>query len=262
MKRGQTVVGIDVALSRPCVAAAMVNGRVGDPDADWRVAQYADDRSAGDVAALIEWLLAREAAVVAIDAPQAPRRPKDALRACDAELRHLGIPLYQVPARGEPLRPSTTWMKAGWTLFSRLEKGAAGFQRPETLGMPGSFGTPPAALEVYPHASFTLLSWKRKLGSGRPLPRLAHKGSRLGIRQRIEILEAEGVEWRYYYDHDSLDALAAALTAWRFVQGQACSVGDDALIWLPLAAADLERIRQHRNDHGVVDARMTARRGL
>ena len=228
---------------------------MGDPDEDWRVAQYADERASGELPALVDWIVAREAAVVAVDAPQAPRRPRDALRSCDAELRHLGIPLYQVPARGRPLTPSTAWMKAGFTLFSRLEKSALGYERPETPGMPGSFGTSPALLEVYPHATFTLLSWKRLLGSARPLPRLATKATRLGTRQRIEILEAEGVEWRYYYDHDSLDALAAALTAWRFLQGQACSVGDDALIWLPLAAAELERIRQHRSDHGVVEAR-------
>lgn len=254
MKRDKTVVGIDVALSRPCVAAALADGRVGDPDRDWKIAQYVDDRSAGETGVLVEWIAARRAAVVAVDAPQAPRRPKDALRACDAELRHLGIPLYQVPARGEPLKPTNAWMKAGFTLFSRLERSEPGYERPASLGMPGSFGTPPALLEVYPHATFTLLWWRRLLGGGRPLPRLAVKGSRLGTRQRIEILEGEGVDWRYYYDHDSLDALAAALTAWRYLQGQACSVGDDALIWLPLAVTELERIRQHRADHGVSEA--------
>jgi predicted nuclease with RNAse H fold len=254
VRRDQAVVGIDVALARPCVAAAMAGGRVGDPDHDWRVAQYADDRSGGEIGQLVEWIVARGAAVVAIDAPQAPRRPKDAVRSCDARLRHLGIPVYQVPARGKPLTSTTAWMKAGFALFSRLEKSTPGFERPASAGMPGSFGTPPAVLEVYPHATFTLLWWNRLLGGTGPLPRLAVKGSRLGTRQRIEILEAEGVEWRYYFDHDSLDALAAALTAWRYLQGRACSVGDDALIWLPLAAADLERIRQHREDHGVTES--------
>jgi hypothetical protein len=44
-----------------------------------------------------------------------------------------------------------------------------------------------------------------------------------------------------YYDHDSLDALAAALTAWRFVKGRACAVGDEreGLLWLPVGRDDL-----------------------
>ena len=58
---------------------------------------------------------------------------------------------------------------------------------------------------------------------------------------RVVALREAGVAWDEYYDHDSLDALAAALTAWRFVQGRATPVGDDrdGFIWLPVTEHDL-----------------------
>ena len=58
---------------------------------------------------------------------------------------------------------------------------------------------------------------------------------------RVAALRAAGVVWDEYFDHDSLDALAAALTAWRFVQGRATPVGDerDGFIWLPVTAHEV-----------------------
>ena len=50
-----------------------------------------------------------------------------------------------------------------------------------------------------------------------------------------------GLQWDDYYDHDSLDALMAAFTAWRFVQGLATPLGDgrDGSVWLPVTAHEL-----------------------
>ena len=58
---------------------------------------------------------------------------------------------------------------------------------------------------------------------------------------RVAALRASGVVWDEYFDHDSLDALAAALTAWRFAQGRATPVGDerDGFIWLPVTEHEL-----------------------
>jgi hypothetical protein len=55
---------------------------------------------------------------------------------------------------------------------------------------------------------------------------------------RIDLLRAARVEWDEYYDHDSLDALAAGVTAWRYLQGTASAVGDrsEGLLWLPATA--------------------------
>jgi predicted nuclease with RNAse H fold len=54
-------------------------------------------------------------------------------------------------------------------------------------------------------------------------------------------LRRAGLEWDEYFDHDSLDALVAALTACRFQQGLATPVGDprEGLIWLPVLRAEL-----------------------
>ena len=75
--------------------------------------------------------------------------------------------------------------------------------------LPGELGQAPAALEVYPHAGFVTL-----LG-GTPPP----KSTRQGLRLRVLTLRRLGLQWDEYFDHDSLDALMAAFTAWRFVQG-------------------------------------------
>ncbi len=49
------------------------------------------------------------------------------------------------------------------------------------------------------------------------------------------------MQWDEYFDHESLDALMAALTAWRFWQGLATDVGDDrdGRIWLPVSPGEL-----------------------
>ena len=97
--------------------------------------------------------------------------------------------------------------------------------------MAGMLGQAPAALEVYPHATFATL-----LGGTPPA-----KSTRGGLRVRVATLRAAGLVWDEYYDHDSLDALAAALTAWRFVQGVATPLGDDrdGYIWVPVSAHDV-----------------------
>jgi predicted nuclease with RNAse H fold len=84
---------------------------------------------------------------------------------------------------------------------------------------------------VYPYAGFVTL-----LG-GTPPP----KSTREGLRLRVITLRRLGLQWDDYYDHDSLDALMAAFTAWRFVQGRSTPLGDgrDGSIWLPVTAHEL-----------------------
>ena len=97
--------------------------------------------------------------------------------------------------------------------------------------MPGALGAAPVALEVYPYASFVAL-----LG-GLPPKKLTRPGQHV----RVMALRRAGVEWDEYFDDDSLDALAAALTGWRFLQGRATPVGDarEGLIWLPVPPGEL-----------------------
>ena len=126
-------------------------------------------------------------------------------------------------------------MAVGLDLFAALRR--RGFEAPDDGSLPAAFGRPPALLEVYPYATFVALLGRR----------LSRKTTREGLRLRVAALRAAGVVWDRggadqawerdaFYDHDSLDALAAALTAWRFLQGVAGRLGDprEGLIWLPV----------------------------
>jgi len=231
MDSGQVVVGIDIAASRPCVAVAVRCGRILEAES-WR---ESDEHIAGDRGRLFEWLEGLGAVAVGVDAPQRPRRARAAgaarPRACDADLAGRRISIYQVPTRAAAAAAGARygWMQTGWEYFRDL--GRRGFEPPAPGAMPAALGQAPAALEVYPHAAFVTL-----LG-GSPPP----KSGRAGLAVRVAALRAAGVVWDDYYDHDSLDALAAALTVWRFAQGLATPVGDerDGFIWLPVTAHEL-----------------------
>lgn len=260
------VVGIDVAASRPCVAVALrpqaTGGRleaVGWHEslpavgAAGRAAGLADGgpgrRSAPGArrpkapSDLLDWLdgLRPAPAVVAVDAPQAYNRRLlerqsaggHRSRVCDFELLRRRIGVYQVPSRAEvtadPQR-LPTWMAVGFDLFASLRR--RGYEAPLDGSLPAALGQPPAVLEVYPYATFVALLGRR----------LSRKTTREGLRLRVAALRAEGLVWDRaggdeYYDHDSLDALAAALTGWRFYQGIAHAMGDprEGLLWLPVS---------------------------
>lgn len=220
------VVGIDVAARRPCTAVVLQGGRTARA-VDWL---ESDDR-----AELVGWVLRSEPQVVAIDAPQGFKRPAGGLRrsrSCDHELLSRGLGVYQVPSKtdvesGTAALPE--WMAVGFELFRALRR--RGFESPPDGAIPGAFGQPPAVIEVYPYAAFATL-----LGQ-RPRPKI----ERLGLASRVRALRQAGVEWDDFFDHDSLDALAAALTGWRCVQGRACTVGEhrEGLLWLPVPRGEL-----------------------
>ncbi len=231
MDTGQVVVGIDIAASRPCVAVALRCGRTLEAES-WR---ESDERIGGDRGRLLEWLDGLGAVAVGVDAPQRPRRARAAgaprPRACDADLAGRRISIYQVPTRAAAAAAGARygWMQTGWDYFREL--GRHGYEPPAPGALPAALGQAPAALEVYPHATFVTL-----LG-GTPPP----KTCRAGLHVRVAALRAAGLVWDDYFDHDSLDALAAAFTAWRFAQGLGTPVGDerDGFIWLPVTAHEL-----------------------
>jgi hypothetical protein len=258
----EVVVGIDVAATRPCSAVALRVGRVAEAFDWYEATAFLSRGGRSAVEELVAWAHGHRPAVVAIDAPQGfnrrllvrphPGRPVGSLpasslpvsarsRVCDYELLRRGLGVYQVPARADVAAGRAQvpdWMAVGFRVFRRF--GALGYEAPLGEGLPGAFGQSPALLEVYPYAAFVTLNGGL----------LARKSVREGLRRRVQLLREAGVRWdtqperhEEYYDHDSLDALAAALTAVRYLQGRATAVGDarEGLLWLPVTAAELRQ---------------------
>lgn len=241
------VIGIDIAASRPCTAVALRCGRVAQA-VGWMAALPHDDPGCDDTPAMLDWIAGFEPAAVAIDAPQGYNRrllvrsreyASSRSRVCDHELLRRRISLYQVPSRKEATEDPAAlpaWMRVGLRYFRELKK--RGYEAPPEGALAGAFGAAPAVLEVFPYATFVTL-----LGG-----LLSKKSTREGLRLRVLALREAGVHWDTgddaYFDHDSLDALAAALTAWRFVQGRASAVGDEreGLLWLPVTRDDLSDV--------------------
>jgi predicted nuclease with RNAse H fold len=230
------VVGIDVAATRPCVAVALRVGRT--LSADGGQAWWATN----DLSELVAWLRQRQPTVIAIDAPQGfnrrlllsgrPGQLSHRSRVCDYELLRRRISVYQVPTRQEAEEDKSrlpAWMQVGFDLFRAVRR--LGYEAGEPGDMPGSFARPKAVLEAYPYASFVTLQ-------GGLLPK---KTTRDGQFLRLRLLRRAGVEWDDYFDHDSLDALAVALTAARALQGRATALGDqrEGYLWLPISRHDL-----------------------
>jgi hypothetical protein len=209
--------------------------------------------------AIFEMVNAYPAAICAIDAPIAPSKglmaDKDYRRRLglepgsssysnyrvgEYELRRRGITLYNTPVDSKLAKK---WMQEGWKLYDRLRE--AGF---------GEYprASPRRLFETYPHAGFTALVGRR------PYP----KTSVRGLLQRQLVLYDEGLdlpdpmhnleEWTRHrimtgqltydglYNHDQLDALMAAYTAFKAEKEphQVNLVGDPAegQIVVPVAA--------------------------
>lgn len=207
------VVGIDVASARPCTCVLVAGGAV---------QEWLDTRNLDQMGS---WILHHRPDVVAVGAPsglskglllepESGEKPS-AARKCDHELRQRGIPLYEVPREGAQV---DDWMQVGLHIYKRLAD--IGYR------LPREAGAAPCAIEVYPQASFVTL-----LGA---MP--AKKWGALGQAQRLGLLKRNGLSWRDRLDQEALDALVAALTAMRFLEGQVSAVGDveEALVWVPV----------------------------
>ncbi len=136
-------------------------------------------------------------------------------RVCEYELRRRGIGLYNTPP--DP-GSAPAWMQAGWRFYAALR--AAGFMIWPADG-------PRQMMEVHPHASFTAVLARRPLKKtaleGRLQRQVALYRAGVGVPDPIMALE-ELTPHRLLmgdlrmggllYDHDTLDAAAAAYTAW------------------------------------------------
>ena len=193
----------------------------------------------------------RGQAVVAVDAPSAPRLdllaagaplraelglPEgryERMRVCDALLFRRGLPLYPVPGPGQSPQGWEQWIGVGFELYAALS--GLGLYRPRAPNKTGPVGS--AALrfgrlcETYPDAIFCGL-----LGH-RPSP----KRTPWGLQQRIAALRMKGIEdadgGLWHRTLDELDACAAAYAAYALAAGLGIWVGDpeEGVIVLPVA---------------------------
>jgi predicted nuclease with RNAse H fold len=191
----------------------------------------------------------RGQAVVAIDAPSGHRLdllgPSSPIRAalalpdgryermrvCDTLLFRRGLPLYPVPAAGQPEHAWQDWMRVGFDLFATLAD--LRLYRPAGDGYEGQVGnsalTDGRLCETYPDAIFCALLGHRPGAKRTPS----------GLQERIAALKLKGIVdedgglWRRTLDE--LDACAAAYAAYGLSAGIASWVGhpDEGVIVLP-----------------------------
>jgi predicted nuclease with RNAse H fold len=192
----------------------------------------------------------RGEAVVAVDAPSghrldllapgAPLRERiglpdgryERMRVCDTLLFRRGLPLYPVPAAGQPHRAWEEWMRVGFALYAALS-GLELFRPPSHGEVEGRVEEGALAAgrlcETYPDAIFCALLGHRPGAKRTPS----------GLQERIAALKLKGIVdedgglWRRTLDE--LDACAAAYAAYGLAAGIATWVGhpDEGVIVLP-----------------------------
>ncbi len=245
-----------------------------DPTAGKRPIHYAvlDRRlrrqhlASGTLDQVLAVVLDYPAAIVAVDAPQTPnggllcqpeRRASLGLpprsktwtgyKVCEYELRKRGIGLYGTPA--DPAE-APRWMQVGFELFQALR--AAGFEPYRE----GGLGARRQVLEVHPHACYTVmlghLPLTKTAMEGRLQRQLVLFREGVDVDDPMNVLEevtphrllSQSFDLPGLLDHDSLDALIAAYTAFMTAQGPECVsvVGDadEGQIVLPVAAERLQ----------------------
>jgi predicted nuclease with RNAse H fold len=228
-----------------------------DPTAGRRLLTYAVLDSALNVLAIddtrleevLEAVEAHPAALCAVDAPSGPNlslmaepayrqglglRPGasryTSFRVGEYELRRRNIGLYRTPQDAED---APRWMKLGWRLYEALQE--AGYARYPQAG-------PRQVVEVHPHACFTVLlghrPYKKNTIEGRLQRQLLLYEEGLNITDPMHLFE----EWTRHhvlagrmalddlYEHDQLDALVSAYTAYLLSEEpeRTTGVGDPA----------------------------------
>ena len=158
-----------------------------------------------DIAATLrEW----EPDVVAIDSPPGWGTGR-ASRACERDLKRLGIQAFYTPTSTRSSHPFYRWMTVGIEAHRVCNEG--GFPRYHAGAVRGR------ALEVFPHATAVTLAGCRPQSSRTRAHKLAF---------RVPVLARHGIEARGWRSLDCVDAALAALTGLLALGGEFTAVGD------------------------------------
>jgi L-amino acid N-acyltransferase YncA/predicted nuclease with RNAse H fold len=188
--RGVTAVGIDVGGRRKGFHACALRGEeiVAGPE------------RLHDVASAVEWVVAREPAIVSLDSPKTCAPDGESSRADERELARAVCGIRWTPERSRLAgNPYYEWVEHGLELYGALA--AAGIDRT-------------ALIEVFPTAAWTIWAGLR---AGRPRGEWsAHALAGLGL---------DGLPSRHL-TQDDRDAVAAALVARLHLEGETRAFGE------------------------------------
>ena len=220
--------------------------------------------SQGDVETVLAFVGGLERAAVAIDAPQSPNqglmlRPEFRRRfnlqpggrtwgqwkVCEYEMRRRNIRLYNTPRKEED---APRWMQMGFSLYRRLL--GLGYR----LFIDGEPTPERSLLEVHPHACFAVMLGRRpflkQTLEGRLQRQLLLYLEGLDIVNPMNVLEEitrhhllnGNLPLEGLYDHDQLDALVSAFTAYLVAHkpGRVLQVGEREEGYITLPTERLE----------------------
>ena len=165
--------------------------------------------------------------VIAIDSPPA-WGTRGASRACERELKRLGIQAFYTPGASRANHPFYRWMAVG--IEAHRVCAESGFARYQTGSVKGH------TLEVFPHASAVVLAGC--------VPKASRtRRDKLGFREPL--LARRGIEARTWRSLDCVDAALAALTGLLALQGELAAVGDpdEGVIVVPVRPLPSEPYR-------------------
>ncbi len=221
------VVGVDVSVRRDLDVVVLTGGS--------RIAEARATVRPAELSALLErW----RPAAVAIDSPPGPGRvPGARSRACERELRALGVNIFLTPSDAERFAGAFyDWIRVGEETFKAAAD--AGYSRQvEARVVRGH------ALEVFPHASDVFLrGCLPPMGTTR---RVRSKRSWRLVTLRAVGVGPEGlcVNRVGQPTLDSIDAALAAVTAREALAGNFSSLGDTGE-WIVVPSLECSRLRR------------------
>ena len=223
--------GVDVSVRRGLDVVVLDEGQ-----------RIVDARQALDAAGLHTLLGQWQPAAIAIDSPPGPGRvPETSSRACERQLRALGVNIFLTPSDPASFaKPFYDWIRVGEQAFAAAAE--AGYGAHDVAAVVQG-----RALEVFPHATDVFLrGWLPPPGTTRSLRR--KRAWRLSTLQEAGIpIDALCVNRAGQPTMDSIDAALAAVTAHYAVNGNFSVFGDRGE-WIVVPGTAASRFHRRPGD--------------